>query len=130
MELFIIMYSAVLRIICENVCEIWIQGETCMLLFSHSGVSDSLQPHGLQHAGLPCPSPTPAVCSNSCPLRHAQRNNDAERRRETMAIRKPRANALNGFCPNSLADSLISDFQPLERLDNIFLFKASSWRYF
>ena len=28
---------------------------------------DSLWPHGLQHARLPCPSPTPAVCSNSCP---------------------------------------------------------------
>ena len=35
--------------------------------FSHSVVSDSLWPHGLQHARLPCPSPTPRVCSNSCP---------------------------------------------------------------
>ena len=35
--------------------------------FSHSVVSDSLQPHGLQHARLPCPSPTPGVYSNSCP---------------------------------------------------------------
>ena len=31
-------------------------------------MSDSLQPHGLQHARPPCPSPTPRVCSNSCPL--------------------------------------------------------------
>ena len=38
------------------------------LLFSHSVVSDSLQPHGLQHARLPCSSPTPRACSNSCPL--------------------------------------------------------------
>ena len=30
-------------------------------------MSDSLRPHGLQHARLPCPSPTPRVCSNSCP---------------------------------------------------------------
>ena len=30
-------------------------------------VSNSLWPHGLQHAGLPCPSPTPKACSNSCP---------------------------------------------------------------
>ena len=30
-------------------------------------MSDSLQPHGLQHAGLLCPSPTPGACSNSCP---------------------------------------------------------------
>ena len=31
-------------------------------------MSDSLWPHGLQHAKLPCPSPTPGACSNSCPL--------------------------------------------------------------
>ena len=34
--------------------------------FSHSVESDSLQPHGLQHARIPCPSPTPGACSNSC----------------------------------------------------------------
>ena len=38
------------------------------LLFSHSVVSDSLQPHGLQHMRPPWPSPTPRVHSNSCPL--------------------------------------------------------------
>ena len=31
-------------------------------------VSDSLRLHGLQHTRLPCPSPTPGACSNSCPL--------------------------------------------------------------
>ena len=31
-------------------------------------MSDSLQLHGLQHTRPPCPSPTPRVCSNSCPL--------------------------------------------------------------
>ena len=36
-----------------------------LLLFSRSVVSDSLQPHGLQHARLPCPSPSPRICSNS-----------------------------------------------------------------
>ena len=36
--------------------------------FSHSVVSDSLQPHRLQHARRPCPSPTPVVYSNSCSL--------------------------------------------------------------
>ena len=35
---------------------------------SHSVVSDSLWPHGLQHARLPCPLLSPRVCSNSCPL--------------------------------------------------------------
>ena len=36
--------------------------------FSHSVVSNSLQPHGLQHTRLPCPSPTLRIYSNSCPL--------------------------------------------------------------
>ena len=36
--------------------------------FSHSVASISLWPHGLQHARLPCPSPTPGAYSNSCPL--------------------------------------------------------------
>ena len=31
-------------------------------------MSDSLQPHGLQHPRLPCPSPSPGVCPSSCPL--------------------------------------------------------------
>ena len=31
-------------------------------------MSDSLRPHGLQQARLPCPLPSPGVCSNSCPL--------------------------------------------------------------
>ena len=36
--------------------------------FSHSVMSDSLRPHELQHARPPCPSPTPRVYSNPCPL--------------------------------------------------------------
>ena len=36
--------------------------------FSRSVVSDSLRPHESQHARPPCPSPTPEVYSNSCPL--------------------------------------------------------------
>ena len=41
-----------------------------MLLFLFSCLvrSNYLQPHGLQHARLPCPSLSPRVCSNSCPL--------------------------------------------------------------
>ena len=42
-----------------KICYLW--------LFSHSLVSDSLHPHGLQHIRLPCPSPSPRACSNSCP---------------------------------------------------------------
>ena len=37
--------------------------------FSRSVVSDSLRPHESQHARPPCPSPTPRVHPNSCPLR-------------------------------------------------------------
>ena len=40
---------------------------TTVAQFSHSIVSDSLWRHGLQHARLPCPSPTPGVYSVSCP---------------------------------------------------------------
>ena len=36
--------------------------------FSHSIMSNSLQPHWRQHTRLPWPSPTPRACSNSCPL--------------------------------------------------------------
>ena len=40
----------------------------CSVQFSHSVMSDSLRPRGLQHTRLPCLSPTPRACSNSCPL--------------------------------------------------------------
>ena len=36
--------------------------------FSHSVVSDSLKPDGLQHSSPPCPTPTPGDYPNSCPL--------------------------------------------------------------
>ena len=39
-----------------------------LVQFSHSVVSNSLQPHEPQHARLPCPSPTPGVYPKSCPL--------------------------------------------------------------
>ena len=60
----------------------YLQGENCILgvlstsilcplclsvQFICSVMCDSLWPHGLQHARLPCPSPTPGACSNSCP---------------------------------------------------------------
>ena len=40
----------------------------CSVQFSRSVVSDSLQPHELQHVRPPCPSPTPRAYPNSCPL--------------------------------------------------------------
>ena len=42
--------------------------EVASVQFSLSVVSNSLQPYGLQHARLPCPSPSPGACSNSSPL--------------------------------------------------------------
>ena len=44
-----------------------LDNENQSVQFSHSVVSDSLRSHGLQHARLPCPSPTPGACSDSCP---------------------------------------------------------------
>ena len=47
---------------------IFMFANVCPVQFSHSVMSDSLQPHRLQHARLPCPSPSPKAYSNSCPL--------------------------------------------------------------
>ena len=43
------------------------EGNVSSVQFSHSVVSNSLQPHVLKRARLPCPSPTPRAYSNSCP---------------------------------------------------------------
>ena len=45
--------------------ECWI---VWFVVFSHSVMSDSFLPHGLQYTRLPCPSPSSGACSNSCPL--------------------------------------------------------------
>ena len=50
-----------------NLSHHFFQRPSVQFQFSHSVVSDSLQPHGLQHARLPCPSLTPRAYSNSCP---------------------------------------------------------------
>ena len=47
----------------------WSLRKTVSVQFSHSVVSDSLWPHGPQHARPPSPSSTPRVYSNSCPLK-------------------------------------------------------------
>ena len=47
--------------------KIMASGPISSVQFSYSVVSDSLQPHELQHTRPPCPSPTPGVHSNSCP---------------------------------------------------------------
>ena len=45
----------------------WVHSEFSSVQFSHSVVSDSLQPHESQHARPSCPSPTPGGYPNSCP---------------------------------------------------------------
>ena len=53
--------------VCIHLCT-YMCVNTYQYQFSHSVMSDSLQLHGLQHARPPCPSPTPRVYSNWCPL--------------------------------------------------------------
>ena len=45
-----------------------LSNDNLLLLFSHWVLFNNLWPHGLQHTRLPCPSPSPRACSNSCPL--------------------------------------------------------------
>ena len=61
---------AVTPILCNtvNLLITPVSGCSCLLLFSHSVVSDSLWLYALQHTWAPCPSLSPRVCSNSCPL--------------------------------------------------------------
>ena len=53
---------------CNLVSLLYFSFLLCSVQFSHSVVSDSLRPHEPQHAGPPCPSPTPGVHLNPCPL--------------------------------------------------------------
>ena len=54
----------------SNILLFWNTCTVCIssVQFSRSIMSDSLQPHGMQHARLSCPSSTSGTCSNSCPL--------------------------------------------------------------
>ena len=53
-----------------NIDHLFVHGQVLLssVQFSCSAMSDSLQPHELQHARPPCPSPTPGVHPNPCPL--------------------------------------------------------------
>ena len=52
----------------QNLLSNWNWRKFSLIQFSRSVMSDSLQPHESQHTRPPCPSPTPRVYSNSCPL--------------------------------------------------------------
>ena len=64
-----------IRSLSDSVCGLKIMGQMLIswesshqsVQFSRSVVSDSLGPRGLYRARLPCPSPTPGACSDSCP---------------------------------------------------------------
>ena len=66
MQSCVVFTSAIYTHICMHVVCAYIQISSVQ--FRCSVVSDSLWAHGLQHARPPCPSPTPKVYSNSCPL--------------------------------------------------------------
>ena len=52
----------------DNKVDLELWTSSVQFKFSRSVVSDSLRPHGPQHARPPCPSPTPGAHSSSCPL--------------------------------------------------------------
>ena len=54
-----------IKCVCVRVC---VRACVSSVQFSRSVVSNSMRPHELQHTRPPCPSPTPRVHSNSCPL--------------------------------------------------------------
>ena len=57
------------KFLCTNKETRWMGTFSVLVFqFSCSVVCYSLWPHGVQHTRLPCPSPTPGACSNSCPL--------------------------------------------------------------
>ena len=68
LNLIILNYFIITKRTCRDVLKWVLSSSGKSVQFSHSIMSDSLQPHGLQHARPPCPSPTPGVYSNSCPL--------------------------------------------------------------
>ena len=57
-----------IRACIKGIATVVVRGVKLSVQFSHSVVSDSLWLHGMQHARLPCPSPTRRDCSNSYPL--------------------------------------------------------------
>ena len=62
------MISLVCTCVRVCVCVYACKSHNISVQFSRSVVTDSLRPHELQHARPPCPSPTPGVHPNPCPL--------------------------------------------------------------
>ena len=69
LEWFAISFSRVSALPRDGTCILHWQADPLPLSHQFSSVmSDSLRPHELQHARPPCPSPTPGVHPNPCPL--------------------------------------------------------------
>ena len=66
----VLEYQGQSRIRSKNGSQLWSIKLLSSVQFSHSAVSDSLWSHEPHHARPPCPSPTPRVYQNSCPLSH------------------------------------------------------------
>ena len=71
---FLLFFSCLIACLCTSMMLKGVDTEDILAIllmsvqFSRSVVSDSLRPHELQHARPPCPSPTPGVYSDPCPL--------------------------------------------------------------
>ena len=63
-----ITLTSIIKITCYYIIEFNLHARPVSVQFSHSVMFNSLQPHGLQHARPPCPSPAPGACSVSYPL--------------------------------------------------------------
>ena len=61
---FIFLHN--LKLVFKNKVTTKIKAVNSSIQFGCSAMSNSLKPHGLQHTKLPCPSPTPRACSDSC----------------------------------------------------------------
>ena len=62
-----LLFNIVLQVLATAIRED-VTRKLLLLLFNCLVVSNSLQPQGLQHVRLPCPSFSPGVCSSSCPF--------------------------------------------------------------
>ena len=110
-----------------------------------SVVSHSLTPHGLQHVRIPCPSPSPGDCSNSCPLskRCYQSISSSESNFSYRSQSFPKSGSfkmswlfISGGQSIGASDSasvlpmIIQDWFPLRLTDLIFLQSKGSSRVF
>ena len=86
-------------------------------------MSNSLWPHELQHARLPCPSPSPRVCSNSCPL--SQWCHPTISSSITPFSSCPQSFPASGSFP--ISHRLLSDGQSMRASSSVFPMNVQGW---